>query len=206
LSSIVCPACKAYLGLSAADAAACPKCATPLVAPRRGPSPEERAAKKQGENDLVHGALWLVGGLVVTGVTYVAAEARGEGYYLLAWGPVVFGGIQFLSGLFRTMFRRSDPAAGSCRECGHSPVEPNAKRCPRCSARDPNPAYFSRYMGRGMLLGCVCGPLAGVVAGLASKQEDAAVFYAIIFLPAGLVVGGVTGLVVGFARWLVRGR
>lgn len=206
MSSIVCPACKAYLGLSAAGATACPKCAAQLAAPRSGPSPEERAARKQGENDLVHGALWLVGGLVVTGVTYLAAEARGEGYYLLAWGPIVFGGIQFLSGLYRSAVGPSKPDVGSCRECGHAPVEPNARRCPRCNARNPNPAYFSLYMGRGMLLGSVGGPIAGVVLGLASDQENAAVIYAIVFLPAGLAIGGVAGGLLGFARWLVKGR
>lgn len=206
MSSIVCPGCKAYLGLSAAGLTACPKCAAPLAVPKRGPSREEREAQKQGDHDLVHGALWLIGGLVVTGVTYLAAEVRGEGYYLLAWGPIVFGGIQFLSGLYRSVHGHRKPETGSCRKCRHSPVEAGAKRCPQCGTRDPNPGYFYRYVGRGMLLGIlVCAGIGGVI-GLGTKDAEHAWVPALFGAFAGLILGMFAGMGLSLLRWLIRGR
>ena len=206
MSSIVCPACKAYLGLSAAGAAACPKCAAPLAAPRSGPSPQERDEKTQADRDVVHGALWLIGGLVVTGVSYLAAAANGEGTYILAWGAIVFGGIQFLSGLYRSAAGPSVPDVGSCRRCGHSPVEPNTGRCPRCNARDPNPTYFYRYVGRSMLFGVLACAGVGAILALGSKDADKWGFAAAFGAFFGLVAGMVVGMALSILRWLVRGR
>jgi hypothetical protein len=104
VSKIVCPACQAYLGLAAAGATACPRCAAPLSAAPAGTSPvcpgAESAEAPAGDRDVVHGGLWLLGGILVTVVTYVAAEERGGGRYIIAWGAMVFGGLQFLRGLF----------------------------------------------------------------------------------------------------------
>jgi len=44
------------------------------------------------------GALWCVGGAVVTALTYSAASDTG-GTYVVAWGAIVFGGVEFLYGL-----------------------------------------------------------------------------------------------------------
>jgi hypothetical protein len=44
--------------------------------------------------------LWLFGGIAVTVGTYIAAEERGGGYYVVAWGAMLCGGLQFLRGLF----------------------------------------------------------------------------------------------------------
>jgi hypothetical protein len=52
--------------------------------------------------DMAVGALWCIGGIVVTAVTYSSAAAGG-GRYIVAWGAIVFGGIQFLKGLARSM-------------------------------------------------------------------------------------------------------
>ncbi|SES98103.1 hypothetical protein [Thalassotalea agarivorans] len=43
------------------------------------------------------GALWCLGGLAVTGATYSAAS--GGGTYVVAYGAVVIGAVQFLIGL-----------------------------------------------------------------------------------------------------------
>jgi hypothetical protein len=50
------------------------------------------------------GGIWCAGGAVVTIITYQAAAAGGT--YVVAWGAIIFGGIQFLRGLAARM---SDP-------------------------------------------------------------------------------------------------
>jgi hypothetical protein len=54
---------------------------------------QREAAKKR----MMAGALWTIGGLVITAITYVAAE--GGGTYVIMWGAMVFGVIQFFRGL-----------------------------------------------------------------------------------------------------------
>jgi hypothetical protein len=60
----------------------------------------EPASKESGQKNMLVGALWCIGGIVVTAVTYSNASTSG-GTYFVAWGPVLFGGIQFLKGLFQ---------------------------------------------------------------------------------------------------------
>lgn len=50
-----------------------------------------------GNKNMLYGALWCVGGLAVTIWSYMAAEEGGR--YVLAWGAVIFGAIQFFRGL-----------------------------------------------------------------------------------------------------------
>jgi hypothetical protein len=45
----------------------------------------------------LYGGLWCVGGIIVTAVTYSAAS--GGGSYVVAWGAILFGAIQFFRGL-----------------------------------------------------------------------------------------------------------
>lgn len=40
------------------------------------------------------GMAWLIGGLVVTVGSYMAAVSSGGGSYVIAWGAILFGGIQ----------------------------------------------------------------------------------------------------------------
>lgn len=54
--------------------------------------------KEQANHDMVVGALWCIGGGLVTALTY--SVAQGGGTYLVCWGAIIFGGIQFLKGLF----------------------------------------------------------------------------------------------------------
>lgn len=50
--------------------------------------------------NMLFGLVWCVGGSVVTLYTYQQAMANPmEGKYVIAWGAVVFGFFQFLSGL-----------------------------------------------------------------------------------------------------------
>jgi hypothetical protein len=50
-----------------------------------------------GRKNMLYGALWCIGGLIVTVISYQAAE--GGGKYVLAWGAILFGAIQFFRGL-----------------------------------------------------------------------------------------------------------
>ena len=49
---------------------------------------------------MLYGALWCIGGIVVTAVTYSTALVRGGTYYLF-WGAILFGFLQFFQGLFQ---------------------------------------------------------------------------------------------------------
>lgn len=56
-----------------------------------------KAIKEAGSKNMLYGALWCIGGIVVTAVTYSAAI--GGGTYVVAWGAIAFGAIQFFRGL-----------------------------------------------------------------------------------------------------------
>lgn len=55
--------------------------------------------KEAGNKNMLYGALWCIGGLLVTFLTYSAASNGGT--YVVAWGAVVFGAIQFFRGVFQ---------------------------------------------------------------------------------------------------------
>jgi hypothetical protein len=62
-------------------------------------SPEGRAALAgQYARRMLYGVLWAVGGTIVTVASYEAASAGGT--YIIAWGAILFGIIDFLRGLF----------------------------------------------------------------------------------------------------------
>jgi hypothetical protein len=52
---------------------------------------------EQAKKNMLYGALWCIGGIVVTAATYSSAE--GGGRYVVAWGAIIFGAIQFFRGL-----------------------------------------------------------------------------------------------------------
>ncbi|MCE9534168.1 MAG: hypothetical protein K8T89_24075 [Planctomycetes bacterium] len=57
--------------------------------------------KEAGKKNMLYGALWCIGGILVTALTYGAA-ADGGGKYVVAWGAILFGGIQFIHGLMQS--------------------------------------------------------------------------------------------------------
>ena len=57
------------------------------------PTPHDTAMR-----NIVVGGMWCVGGIIVTAATYNAVKDSG-GHYIIAWGAILFGGIQFLKGL-----------------------------------------------------------------------------------------------------------
>jgi hypothetical protein len=54
---------------------------------------------------MIYGLLWCVGGIVVTALSYQAAAKASGGRYLLAWGVILFGGIQFFRGVIQSFGR-----------------------------------------------------------------------------------------------------
>lgn len=63
-----------------------------------------RAAKRAHASKMmvVGGILCLVG-IVITVATHDAAEQNGGGTYVIAYGPMIIGGIRFFQGLFGMM-------------------------------------------------------------------------------------------------------
>jgi hypothetical protein len=55
------------------------------------------AIRKAGQKNMLYGGLWCGGGLIVTFATMSAAS--GGGSYVVAWGAIIFGAIQFFRGL-----------------------------------------------------------------------------------------------------------
>lgn len=53
--------------------------------------------REVGKKNMLYGALWCIGGIVVTVVSYSAAS--GGGTYIVAFGAIIFGAIQFFKGL-----------------------------------------------------------------------------------------------------------
>jgi hypothetical protein len=56
--------------------------------------------KAIGKKNMLYGALWCTGGILVTTITYSAASSGGGTYYV-TWGAMLFGGLQFLQGLYQ---------------------------------------------------------------------------------------------------------
>jgi hypothetical protein len=54
-------------------------------------------SKATGKRNMLSGALWCIGGIVVTAITMSMASSGGT--YIVAWGAILFGGIQFIQGL-----------------------------------------------------------------------------------------------------------
>lgn len=67
-------------------------------------SARSSAVRGAGMKNMLFGALWCVGGTIVTVATYSAASDGGT--YVVFWGAIIFGAIQFLRGLIQAMSGR----------------------------------------------------------------------------------------------------
>jgi hypothetical protein len=46
------------------------------------------------------GSAWILGGLIITVVTYaVAASSPGGGHYFIAWGAMLYGALRLFRGM-----------------------------------------------------------------------------------------------------------
>lgn len=62
-------------------------------------------SKALGRKNIISGALWCIGGIVVTVITYNAAS--GGGSYVVAWGAILFGFVQLIQGIYQTVTAKS---------------------------------------------------------------------------------------------------
>jgi len=63
-----------------------------------------KAIREAGRKNMLYGALWCIGGTLVTVFSYQAASNDREGgTYLVAWGAIAFGGVQFFRGLVQVI-------------------------------------------------------------------------------------------------------
>jgi hypothetical protein len=62
---------------------------------------KSRARQVAAKRYMFYGAFWCVGGIAVTVLSYQFAAGMGGGTFVIAWGAVLFGAIQFLRGLTR---------------------------------------------------------------------------------------------------------
>jgi hypothetical protein len=61
-----------------------------------------QAKRKVAQKDMLIGAGFCIVGLIITIATYTtAASSRGGGTYVIAWGAIIFGALQFFRGLAR---------------------------------------------------------------------------------------------------------
>ncbi len=104
-------------------------------------NPRTNALKKAGQRNMLVGALWCIGGIIVTAVTYLAASnSPTGGTYMVTWGAIIFGAIQFFRGLaqvFRGLAQASDDKEDLsrqpplCVKCGKQ-LASNAIICIDC--------------------------------------------------------------------------
>lgn len=65
-----------------------------------------QALEEKNAKDMRTGFYWLVGGILVTAITYLIAALSGKGgAYIIAWGAIFFGAMQFVRSLLRSRRR-----------------------------------------------------------------------------------------------------
>lgn len=57
-----------------------------------------KALAEKYKSRMIRGLLWTIAGIVITAISYSIAEEQGS-TYLICWGAVLFGIIDFLAGL-----------------------------------------------------------------------------------------------------------
>lgn len=74
-----------------------------MVATVVGNAREKRSKEifSAGMENIAYGAIWFIGGIVVTAGTYLVAASAGGGAYVVTWGAVVYGAIRFFRGLIQ---------------------------------------------------------------------------------------------------------
>ena len=67
---------------------------------KRQPAAPQKVTKESAQRNMLFGALWCIGGILMTAWGY-SSVSRGGGTYFIFWGAIIFGGIQFFQGLMQ---------------------------------------------------------------------------------------------------------
>ena len=59
----------------------------------------KRVRRRTGIRNMVMGGLFCIGGIVITVVSISASKSGG--FYIVTWGAILFGALQFFGGLFQ---------------------------------------------------------------------------------------------------------
>ena len=74
---------------------------TPEPVHYRQPGPAPYAPPRStGQGRIVSGALWLIAGVLITVISF--AVSGGDGFHIIAFGPIVYGLVRIASGVRRT--------------------------------------------------------------------------------------------------------
>jgi hypothetical protein len=82
----------------------CRECGTPLNAETEAVQADDlnKLADIKFDEEMKSGAMWCIGGILVTALTYSsAAHSPSGGPYVIAYGAILAGGFRFLRGLLR---------------------------------------------------------------------------------------------------------
>ncbi len=60
---------------------------------------EQAELARKYSRQMLFGILWVLGGLLVTAGTFFSAVNRGTGYYIITWGAIIYGALEFFYGL-----------------------------------------------------------------------------------------------------------
>jgi hypothetical protein len=61
-----------------------------------------KITRETGQRNMIFGALWCIGGILMTAASYAyALSPEGGTYYIIFRGAIIFGGFQFLLGLYQ---------------------------------------------------------------------------------------------------------
>lgn len=76
---------------------------------KQGTTPgSSQVVASNGTRNMIFGLLWFVGGSLVTAVTFASASnQRGGGRFIIAWGAIIIGFLQFIVGLFQWLIYRN---------------------------------------------------------------------------------------------------
>lgn len=68
-------------------------------APYQTVHPEQRRIwETKGKRAIGFGVAWALGGLLLTIITYSNASGSSGGFYVIAWGPVLYGAFRIFHG------------------------------------------------------------------------------------------------------------
>lgn len=99
---------------NADDAAHCSECGTPFVTASTEPKicmedHPQVSRRAVAESRMLVGALWFIGGVLVTAFSYSsAANNPAGGSYIIAYGAIIFGVIKFIQGYASNDSQSSD--------------------------------------------------------------------------------------------------